>query len=142
MKKTNYINLVFLCLMGLAFANTGIQALTDPAAVLAQVGIELNTTSAFSSMRANYGGMHLAFGLFCLFAAFRSQKAGLGLVVLYTLGFVGGRLVSILNDGAPNEFVSTWLITESVSMLIAGFLLYRLQLSQQTASLQQAALAV
>lgn len=118
---------VFLGLMALAFCKTGIEALTNPVAVLAQVGIDLKTTSALSSMRAVYGGMHLVFGLFCAVAAFRYRTAGLCLVLLYTAGFIIGRVTSWMADGAPNEFVSTWLITEAVSFLLAGVLLWKVR---------------
>lgn len=127
MTLINKISLGFLLLMGLAFAKVGIEALIDPQAVLANVGIELNNASAHSSMRAVYGGMHLVFGLFCFFAAFKMQNEGMGLLILYTVGFVIGRLSGVVADGSPNAFVSQWLITESISMAIAIFLFIKLR---------------
>lgn len=123
----NKISLGFLILMGLAFAKVGIEALIDPQAVLANVGIDLNNSSAHSSMRAVYGGMHLVFGLFCFWAAFKMQKEGLGLLVLYTFGFVLGRLSGVIVDGTPNAFVSQWLMTEAISLAISLFLLIKLR---------------
>lgn len=127
MKAIKISATVFLALMGLAFAKVGIEALTNPQAVLANVGIELNNSSALSSMRAVYGGMHLVFGLFCFWGAYKMRREALGLVTLYTIGFVVGRLSGIVADGAPNEFVSQWLVTESVSLAIAAFLLFKLR---------------
>lgn len=127
MKAIKISATVFLALMGLAFAKVGIEALTNPQAVLANVGIELNNSSALSSMRAVYGGMHLVFGLFCFWGAYKMRREALGLVTLYTIGFVVGRLSGIAADGAPNEFVSQWLVTESVSLAIAAFLLFKLR---------------
>lgn len=127
MKVINKVSLGFLLLMGLAFAKVGFEALIDPQAVLANVGIDLNNSSAHSSMRAVYGGMHLVFGLFCFWASFKMQKEGLGLLVLYTLGFVLGRLSGVIVDGAPNAFVSQWLITETISLAIALFLFIKLR---------------
>lgn len=121
---------IFLGLMGLAFCNTGVQALLDPQAVLSQVGIVLDNPSALSSMRAVYGGMHLVFGLFCMYGIFRNPEAPTVLVLLYTLGFVIGRLSGIVVDGAPNAFVTTWLMTEVVSGALAGLALYLLQLGK------------
>lgn len=118
---------VFLSLMALAFCKVGIETLIDPTPVLANVGIELNTVSAFSSMRAVYGGMHFVFGLFCLYGVFKNAQSALGLVILYTIGFVAGRVSGIIVDGAPNEFVTTWLATETISLLIAGFLWFKNQ---------------
>ncbi len=113
----------FLLLMAGAFINTGLQALFSPQDVLAQVGIELNNSSALNSMRAIYGGMHLVFGLFCAFGGFKMRKEALGLVLLYTTGFTIGRLTGIVMDGAPNEFVTTWLLTEAFSLAVSATLL-------------------
>lgn len=126
MKAIKISATVFLALMGLAFAKVGIEALTNPQAVLANVGIELTNSSALSSMRAVYGGMHLVFGLFCFWGAYKMRREALGLVTLYTIGFVAGRLSGIVADGAPNAFVSQWLATESISLAIAAFLLFKL----------------
>jgi hypothetical protein len=117
------ISQVLLGLLALAFCKTGIEALLDPQAVLANVGIELNNPAAFSSMRAVYGGMHFVFGLFCAWGIFRNQSQVLTLVVLYAAGFVLGRLVSWNADGAPNEFVTTWLATETFSLVASVTLL-------------------
>ena len=110
---------IFLGLMALAFIKVGIEALLNPHAVLAQVGIILDNSSATSSMRAVYGGMHLIFGLFCGYGIFKDLRTPLILVVLYTAGFILGRISGIVVDGAPNGFVTTWLVTEGVSFVIA-----------------------
>lgn len=114
---------IFLGLMAVAFCKVGVEALIDPQAVVSAVGIVLDNNSALSSIRAVYGGMHLVFGLFCAWGIFREPKLPLTLVVLYSGGFVIGRLSGIMIDGAPNEFVNTWFITEAVSLGIAGYLL-------------------
>jgi hypothetical protein len=119
---TYRITQVFLALMGLAFSKTGIEALIDPQAVMANVGIILDNSSATSSMRAVYGGMHLVFGLFCFYGAFRNPASSLLLIALYTIGFTIGRVSGIIADGMPNEFVITWLITEVVCGAVAGWL--------------------
>lgn len=118
------ITQVFLALMGLAFCKTGIETLLDPQQVLNNVGIMLDNTSALSSMRAVYGGMHFVFGCFCLWGIFKEASPSLLLIVLYTLGFTMGRVSGIILDGAPNEFVITWLITEVASGSIAAVLFW------------------
>jgi len=128
--KTYRIAQFFLALMGLAFCKTGIASLLDPQAVMDNVGILLTNTSAQSSMRAVYGGMHLVFGLFCIYGIFGNTQSSLLLVVLYTTGFTVGRVSGILVDGMPNEFVFTWLATEVVSGAIAFILLRRLSVLQ------------
>lgn len=119
---TKRITQVFLGLMGLAFCKVGMEALLTPQAVLANVGIVLDNASALSSMRAVYGGMHFAFGAACFWGIFKNPKLPLTILMLYTVGFVAGRLSSLMVDGAPNEFVYTWLITETVSFAISATL--------------------
>jgi Domain of unknown function (DUF4345) len=116
---------VFLGLMALAFAKVGIEALINPQAVMAQVGIVLGNSSAISSMRAVYGGMHLVFGVYCLVGIFKNSRGSLELISLYTMGFIIGRVSGIIVDGMPNDFVTTWLITETISFLIAATLLIK-----------------
>ena len=114
---------IFLGLMGLAFCKVGIEALANPQAVVDAVGISLTNPSAFSSMRAVYGGMHLVFGIFCIYGIFRDTRTALLLVVLYTAGFTIGRLSGWVAEGSPNSFVATWLITEVVSGVLASLML-------------------
>lgn len=121
---TKRISQFFLALMALAFCKVGLEALFTPQAVLANVGITLDNTSALSSMRAVYGGLHLAFGIFCLWGIFKNTKAPLTLLALYTSGFVIGRVTSIMIDGMPNDFVITWLFTELFSLVVSISLLY------------------
>jgi hypothetical protein len=113
--------------MGLAFCKVGVETLINPQAVLDAVGIELTNPSAFSSIRAVYGGMHLSFGLFCFYGIRKGLTTPLKLLLLYTIGFVVGRLSGIMVEGQPNEFVSTWLVTEVISGIISGGLLYFLK---------------
>jgi hypothetical protein len=124
---TKRLSQIFLGLMGLAFCKVGLEALIDPHAVLANVGITLDNESALSSMRAVYGGMHLVFGLFCFWGILKNQQLPLVLVLLYTIGFVLGRVSGILVDGAPNQFVITWLMTEIISGAFAATLLFFLK---------------
>lgn len=116
---------IFLGLMALAFCKIGIEALVDPRAVLAQVGIILDNSSATSSMRAVYGGMHLMFGIYCIYGIFKDSRSVLILIALYTSGFVLGKVSGILVDGMPNMFALTWLVTEGVSLVIASVLLVK-----------------
>lgn len=121
------ITQVFLALMGLAFCKAGLEAMLTPQSVLSNVGIELTNASALSSMRAVYGGMHFVFGLFCFWGIFKTLQEPLKLVILYTAGFILGRLISWSADGTPNSFVITWLITEAFSLTVSIVLLTMLQ---------------
>jgi hypothetical protein len=121
------ISQVFLGLMGLAFCKVGVEALLSPQAVLSTVGIMLDNNSAFSSMRAVYGGMHFAFGAFCCWGIFKNVLEPIKLVALYTSGFVIGRLSGIFIEGIPNSFVMTWFYTEIFSLVVSVGLLIIIQ---------------
>ena len=115
---------VFLILLALATLNISVQAILDPQAIFDNVQVQLGNLSARNSVRALYGGVNLAFGLFWLYAAFKQQQTGLLLALLYTGGFAVGRILSILMDGMPGAFATQWLITESVFALVAAGLMY------------------
>lgn len=121
------ITQVFLALMGLAFCKAGLEALLTPQAVLSNVGIDLTNASALSSIRAVYGGMHFVFGLFCFWGIFKTLHEPLKLVILYTTGFIIGRVISWSIDGIPNSFVITWLITEAFSLTVSLVLVTLIQ---------------
>lgn len=115
---------LFLVLLALATLNIAIQAILDPQAIFDNVQVQLGNITARNSVRALYGGVNLAFGLFWIYAAFRHQTMGLLLALLYTGGFAIGRILSILMDGMPGGFATQWLITESVFAILAAALLY------------------
>lgn len=120
-----YGTTAFLALMGLAFANVGLQALLAPQEIMGFVDVQLNNPSAMNSIRAYYGGVNLFFGLFLLLGSWKFKREGLILVILYTIGFVVGRSFSLSVDGAANEFVQRWLMIEAVSLVIAILLYVR-----------------
>lgn len=117
---------IFLILLALATLNIAVQAILDPQAIFDNVQVQLSNLTARNSVRALYGGVNLAFGLFWLVAAFRAQRTGLTLALLYTGGFALGRILSLLLDGMPGAFAMQWLVTESVfACAAAGLLLWK-----------------
>lgn len=117
---------IFLGLSALAFIAIGVNALLDP--VAAMDGLELlpQTVTATNEIRANYGGMHIAFGLIMLAATVKAplQVFALGLNLVITAGLVSGRVISLVVDGMPNDMVLVLIAVEGVSAVIAGLLLY------------------
>lgn len=117
----------FLGITGLVFAGLGVFNLLFP--VHGIIGFEIfpSTISALNEIRANYGGMHLALGLFFLSeASIRPLRAPALLVAaLFTGGLVAGRLVSLVWDGKPNPFVWTLFSVECVGCLVASALYNR-----------------
>jgi len=124
MDTQKFIARIFLILLGLATLNIAVQAILDPQAIFDNVQVQLGNLTARNSVRALYGGVNLAFGMFWLVAAFRAQRTGLILALLYTGGFALGRILSMLLDGMPGAFAMQWLVTESVFALAAAGLLF------------------
>lgn len=111
----------FLLLTGIVFAAIGIYALIDPAQTLALVGLQVIEVSSRNEMRAMYGGLNLAIGLY-LCAAFRNaglRSAALTFVALITGGLVFGRVVSLVVDGLPGTTIWLFLAIEVTSCVLA-----------------------
>ncbi len=126
MKNTPLIIRIFLILLALATLNIAVQAMLDPQTIFDNVQVQLGNLTARNSVRALYGGVNLAFGLFWLYAAFRQQSMGLTLALLYTGGFAIGRLMSIILDGMPGAFAVQWMATETVFAVLSAWLLSRI----------------
>ncbi len=123
MKTLNKVITGFLIFVGLAFINVAVQAIANPQAVFDNVNVTLGNVSALNSVRANYGFVNLFLGLFMVYGAFKMKREALLITALFCWGFVVGRLYSIAIEGAPNAFVSQWLVTELVLGIAAGVLL-------------------
>lgn len=123
MKKSLNFTSIFLILIGLAFLNVGIQAFYNPQDIMDLVNTKLGNIDAYNSIRAYYGGVNVAFGIYVIYGAFKNQKIALTLLSLYGGGFVVGRLYSILVEGMPGSFIWTWLVIEFVMTVISLYLL-------------------
>lgn len=136
MNRTLLFSRIYLLLLAVATLNIALQALLDPQTVMNFVSVSLgDNVTARNSIRALYGGVNFCFGIYWIYAAFRSQPTGLILALLYTGGFVFGRVWSMMADGMPGEFAQQWLVTEAIFMLLAaGLLRWR----QQAATAQLA----
>ena len=105
---------IVLGLVALTTLLVGLQGFFDPQAIMDNVQTTLDNNSALSSTRANYGGMHIAFGVMFLLGALSPEfrRTALWVLALYTTGYGAGRLYSLLMDGTPNTFIGTWLFVE------------------------------
>ncbi len=105
---------IVLGLVAMTTLLVGLQGFFDPQAIMDNVQTTLDNNSALSSTRANYGGMHIAFGIMFLLGALSLEfrRPALWVLALYTTGYGAGRLYSLLVDGAPNTFIGTWVFVE------------------------------
>lgn len=101
----------FLFITGLIFSAVGLYGLFDPIAVVAPIGLQLETIGSINQMRASAGGVPLLAGLFMCASVFRQhwQLPALWLVTLILGGLIGGRLISMAVDGMPGS-ANLWFI--------------------------------
>ena len=127
MKKNSTPAKVLLLVAGFGFISVALQAFYNPQLVMDFVATNLPNVSARNSIRANYGGMNMALGLYMLYAAFRHQSFGLLLLALFTGGFFVGRLAGFIIDGPANTFVHSWAVMEGLLCICSTWLLRRRQ---------------
>jgi len=95
-------------------------------------GSEPTVPSAVIDMRATYGGVALGMGLSFGIAATRRRLLRPALVAsLLVVGCIGGaRLIGIVADGQPNDFMILFLATEVI--FVALFVLALRQVGSRT----------
>lgn len=123
----NLITKIFLLVVALPTLMVGLQAFFDPQAIMDNVDVMLGNPSGKSSTRAIYGGMHLMFAGYFIYGAFRAQREALLILALYTTGFAFGRFYSLVVDGSPNAFISTWIWVETALAVISWGLMTRVK---------------
>jgi hypothetical protein len=79
-----------------------------------------------SDLRGSHGGLNVAIGLFLLWSAGTQDwfRYGLWLVFLMNVGYFGGRVVALLEDGMPTGIVPLVMLME-VALFVIAFLLAR-----------------
>ncbi|MEZ5043726.1 MAG: DUF4345 domain-containing protein [Saprospiraceae bacterium] len=123
--KREIVAKIFLIVVAIPTLLVGLQAFFDPQAIMDNVSVILDNSSGKSSTRAIYGGMHIAFGLFFIYGAFKAQREALLILALYATGFAAGRFYSLAVDGMPNTFIFTWIWVETILALSAWGLLLK-----------------
>jgi ABC-type uncharacterized transport system permease subunit len=110
---------MMLVLAGGVFTLNGLSHLSLPQAMLALHGLELTTISAYSDVRAGYGGLYVSLGLVFLGGVVSGQVRELALLMLaaVTGGLAAGRLLSLAVDGAPSWTAWVLLAIELLAAL-------------------------
>ncbi|HEX4694076.1 hypothetical protein [Sphingomonas sp.] len=104
---------VFNLMLGLGF-------LIDPAQAGLRFFLASLGTQGLATMRADFTAFFVTGGTFALIAAWRARRAPL-LVPLMLLGVaIGGRVISLIADGAPGKAFMP-MIAEAVMIVILAF---------------------
>lgn len=106
---------MFLLLCGLLYMGFGLWVLLEPSE--AAVYSTLHTPPGpLEDLTGSHGGMNVALGLFCIFAALSAawHRPGLYLVGLVNAGYLAGRLVALALDGSPTSLLYSVMALEAV----------------------------
>lgn len=120
---------IVLVIVGLSFAGFGVWFMAAPDMLLAMMYPPAESSTAMTEVRAFYGGFELAFGLFLLAAAVKTnwQSAALALVVLTMIGISSGRFIGLALDGYNQQM----LVFAIVEVFFAGGALLALMLRKR-----------
>ena len=120
---------VLLHLGAMVFVIVGIGFLIVPTEWAGLTEISLPTAMARTDLRATYGGLDLAVGIFLWMCARRDDwiRPGLVALALTAAGFGGGRLVGIVAEGSAAPLMLLFLAIEAVIVIVALATLRRLR---------------
>jgi hypothetical protein len=118
---------IFLGLMVLVWLPYGLFCLFQPGYVGEATGMAFHSTTANTEIRAMYGGLQAAIGLYALVALLRSEFVRPLLVTLLLLcsGLALGRLVGLGLDGGATSYTIGALGFEIAASLAALYFLSR-----------------
>lgn len=113
---------LFLGASGAIFTVYGGACFLDPTLAANYAGMTLTNADAHLEMRAMYGGVQIAFGLFALQSLMRGaqwQQAAIMMGVLLFAGLVLGRVVGLaLGEGPTGVYTHGALIYELISLAV------------------------
>ena len=117
---------IFLALMALLFTPYGLYCLFVPETLQAG-GLLYETATGSTEIRAMYGGLQTAVGLFAAWGALAPERAGQVLPALFALfaGLALGRLFGVVADGDVTSYTGGALVLEIVCAAFLVFLLRR-----------------
>jgi ABC-type uncharacterized transport system permease subunit len=116
---------LMLALAGGVFTIFGLSHMSAPDTMLSVHGLLLTSASAYSDVRAGYGGLYVSLGLVFLGGAASSQMRELALLMLaaVTGGLAAGRLLRLVLDGTPTWTAWILLAVELAATVSVGSLL-------------------
>ena len=117
---------VLLSVTGLVFFVHGLVCFIHPATIGIESGLAMPTPSSVIEVRAEYGGLPIALGLFFIAAAFRKIAPRTGLLVMVTAlsGYATARIIAVSLAGSIDTYNAAAIAYEVVSAGL-GFLALR-----------------
>jgi hypothetical protein len=112
---------IILTITGLVFFVHGLVCFIHPATIGIESGLVMPTPSAVIEVRAEYGGLPMALGLFFLAAALQKIKIRAGLIVMATAltGYATSRIAAVLIAAQIDPYNLAAITYELTTALLA-----------------------
>jgi len=120
---------IVLTATGLMFFIHGLICFIHPATIGIESGLAMPTPGSIIEVRAEYGGLPMALGLFFLAAALKKIQVRTGLLVMVTAlgGYASARVVAVLISGQLDSYNLAAIAYEVISVFLGLWALRRLR---------------
>lgn len=112
----------FIALSVFSLASVSFMAILNPQDVMDLVGVKLENTDAYSSIRGIYGGVGFSIAISLIISIFKAPTFGLGFLSMFWGFYALSRFITHINEGALGDFGSQWILIETLFFVIAGLL--------------------
>ena len=111
---------ILLAFTGLVFLIHGVVCFVHPATIAFESGLSMPTPGSVIEVRAEYGGLPMALGLFFFAAALRKIEIRTGLIVMVTVltGYALARITAALITGEIDTYNISAIVYEVTSGLL------------------------
>jgi hypothetical protein len=118
---------ILLTVTGLVFFVHGLVCFIHPATIGLESGLAMPTPSSVIEVRAEYGGLPIALGLFFLAAALQKIEVRTGLIVMLTAtaGYATSRILAVAIMGDLDQYNAAAILYEVTTALLSLWALKR-----------------
>ena len=118
---------ILLTVTGLVFFVHGLVCFIHPATIGIESGLAMPTPSSVIEVRAEYGGLPMALGLFFVAAALQKIEVRTGLLVMLTAltGYATARIFAVVISGTIDPYNTAAIAYEVTTALLALWALKR-----------------
>jgi hypothetical protein len=118
---------ILLAVTGLVFFVHGLVCFIHPATIGIESGLAMPTPSSVIEVRAEYGGLPIALGLFFLAAALQKIEVRTGLIVMLTAtaGYATSRILAVAIMGQLDQYNAAAILYEVTTALLSLWALKR-----------------
>jgi len=111
---------ILLAITGLVFFVHGLVCFIHPATIGIESGLAMPTPSSIIEVRAEYGGLPMALGLFFLAAALQKIQVRTGLIVMLTAltGYATARIAAVIITGEIDQYNLAAILYELTTALL------------------------